>query len=75
MKNKKLVLNKKTVAHLNGDDMDSILGGFNTYDSCAITNDCPTIALCTGDNCQCTFRCTWPCPISVVDCDTDTPCT
>ena len=75
MKNKKLVLNKKTVAHLNVNDMDSLHGGFWSYNSCAVTNDCQTDVACTGDHCECTFACTIPCPISIAGCDTDVPCT
>lgn len=64
MKTKKLVLNKKTVAHLTRNDMNGALGGAETVYSCHISYGCLTVALCnsTAPGCECTDMCTMICP-------------
>ena len=67
--NTKLALNKKTVANLNTQDMQSLRGGFQSYDSCAFTRawECDTNFTCTDPRfCECTWTCTLPCPVTTV---------
>lgn len=64
MKTKKLVLNKKTVAHLNRDSMKGARGGaWSYYDSCALSDNCLTNFLCNSGlpDCECTGLCTMFC--------------
>ncbi len=64
MKPKKLVLNKKTVARLNADAMDTARGGYSE-ESCAPTlmPGCVTNYLCGSGSpiCVCSVACTLPC--------------
>ena len=67
--NVRLTLNKKTVANLNTQDMHSLRGGVESYDSCAFTREweCPTDFTCTDPKmCECTWTCTMPCPVTLV---------
>lgn len=68
--NKKLELNKKTIVNLMGSEINSIRAGvYPTIASCAATYDCPTDLLCTDPEfCECSALCTWPCPITIVEC-------
>ena len=62
--NKKLGLNKKTIADLNEPDMQSLRGGTQSYDTCGFTRiwECPTDFTCTHPvMCKCTCLCTMPC--------------
>lgn len=61
--NKKLVLNKNTVANLANKDMSYLKGGAQTIDTCRDSFRCDTIFFdCTGLICECTFLCTMTCP-------------
>lgn len=66
MKTKKLTLNKKTVAHLNTNDMNAARGGvWSYYDSCALSDQCLTDhEICASGlpKCDCTGLCTMLCP-------------
>jgi natural product precursor len=51
--NKKLVLNKETISHLDNRQMNNAAGGVNTYDPACYTDEkCPTNPIdCTSDRC------------------------
>lgn len=62
--NKRLVLNKETVADLAKNEMNGLHAGNGTYESCYISLTCNTeFLLCTDPIlCVCTKNCTRTCP-------------
>lgn len=48
---KKLLLNKQTVSHLNGNELDTAKGGLRTQLTCTICPVCPT------EDLPCTYSC------------------
>lgn len=49
---KKLILNKKTIADLCNKEMKKVNAGINDPKSFAVTGCCPTSGLCTGVVCR-----------------------
>lgn len=47
---KKLVLNKRTIAHLSNSEQDVVKGG-------AVTRTCPSVQLCTNTDQECGTTC------------------
>jgi hypothetical protein len=59
----KLALNKKTITNLDQRAMTQLKGGVWSYDTCAVTDMCPTDSPCISGlpKCECTGMCTFPC--------------
>lgn len=72
--NKKLTLNKKTVANLLDKEQNDIrAGAYNSIKTCRITDGCDTVhQICTDPIlCVCSALCTIPCPLTFgYECDT-----
>jgi len=62
MKAKKLILNKKTVAHLTTNDMGQVQGGWSV-ESCGVSDNCHTDVICDSgyEACGCSGMCTITC--------------